>query len=203
VASGHTAVNAIEKCFPLVSALRELEAEMNASVSHPLYRDLKHPLNLNVGKMHGGDWPSSVPALCEFDCRLGYEPGVSPADMRKRVSEAVAAAAARDAWLSKTPPEVTFYGFRSDGWLLNQDSALLKGLAACHKERTGKPLLTEPSTGTDDTRYFDNYYGIPALCYGPSGANIHTADEYVELGSIVTGAQVLADLIMRWCGLVE
>ncbi|MGD2271930.1 MAG: M20/M25/M40 family metallo-hydrolase, partial [Desulfobacterales bacterium] len=49
-------VNAIEKCIPLINALRELEAEMN-QVRHPAYAEIVHPINLNIGIIRGGDWP--------------------------------------------------------------------------------------------------------------------------------------------------
>ena len=58
-------------------------------------------------------------------------------------------------------------------------------------------------TATDDTRYFSNYFGIPSIGYGPRGGGLYGADEYVELDSIVTGAKVLAHLIIDWCGVAD
>jgi hypothetical protein len=44
-----------------------------------------HPINLNVGRIEGGDWASPVPCWCRLDCRTaiyhrtcGYHP-VAPA----------------------------------------------------------------------------------------------------------------------------
>jgi acetylornithine deacetylase len=38
---------------------------------------------------------------------------------------------------------------------------------------------------------------------GPTGANIHGADEYVDLDSLVETAQALALTAVDWCGTVD
>ena len=51
--------NAIEASYAVIEALRGLEAELN-EVKPPLYAAYPHPINLNVGVIKGGDWPSTV-----------------------------------------------------------------------------------------------------------------------------------------------
>ena len=58
-------VNAIVKSLPIVTALQALERRLNATV-HPAWRDVHHPINLNIGVIRGGDWPSTVPGDCEL-----------------------------------------------------------------------------------------------------------------------------------------
>jgi acetylornithine deacetylase len=203
VLRAHQAVNAIEKCFPLISALRRLEEEMNQSLDHPLYRKLEHPINLNVGKMHGGDWPSNVPALCQFDCRISYPPGTLPDEVRQQIEARLAHAASEDAWLRQVQPTVTYYGFRADGSQVDPDCQLARTLGECHQEVVRAEMEFDVTTACNDMRYFANYFGIPAVAYGPAGGELHGADEYVELDSIVTGAKVLSRFIMEWCGVVD
>ena len=52
-------VNAIEKCIPIIAALRELEAEMNREI-HPVYEGIPHPINLNIGIIKGGIYSCQV-----------------------------------------------------------------------------------------------------------------------------------------------
>ena len=66
--------NAIEASYAVISALRELEAELNV-VPPPLYAAYPHPIHLNVGEIHGGDWPSTVAGECVIRCRLAIFPG--------------------------------------------------------------------------------------------------------------------------------
>ena len=69
--------NAIDAAYRVVGALRELEAEWNERRSeHPHFAGEDHPINLNVGRIRGGDWASSVPAWAEVDCRIAIYPGV-------------------------------------------------------------------------------------------------------------------------------
>src|SRR3990172_6264141 len=48
-------VNAIEKSYEVMQALRGLEAELNVAPPSP-YDRFSHPINLNVGAIRGGDW---------------------------------------------------------------------------------------------------------------------------------------------------
>jgi len=203
VQKAHEAVNAIEKSFILVSALRRLEARMNSRISRPLYRNLEHPINLNLGKIRGGDWPSNVPALCEFECRISYPPGVDPSQVRQEIEECLRDGACADPWLAKTPPSVTYFGFRAHGSEVDKGNALVKLLERCHHDCLSEEMEFGISTACDDTRYFNNNFGTPVVAYGPKGGGFHGPDEYVELDSIVTGARVLASFVMEWCGVEE
>jgi len=42
--------------------------------------------------------------------------------------------------------------------------------------------------------------GIPTVMFGPQGTGAHAAEEWVDLSSVVTCAEVLADLTVRFCG---
>src|SRR5690606_10263631 len=54
-------VNAIEKSWTFIRALRALEEETNAPDRIPPgYQGIEHPINLNVGVITGGDWASTV-----------------------------------------------------------------------------------------------------------------------------------------------
>ncbi len=43
-------------------------------------------------------------------------------------------------------------------------------------------------------------FGIPALLFGPCGSGAHNPDEYVELASVITTAEVLLSAALEWCG---
>ncbi len=49
VLSASSGVNAIEICFPIIAALRSLEAELNDGPRPEAYKRFDHPLNLNIG----------------------------------------------------------------------------------------------------------------------------------------------------------
>jgi acetylornithine deacetylase len=203
VLAADSAVNAIEETYKVIAALRQLEAELNAGERHPLYRDLPHPINLNVGIIRAGDWPSTVPSACTLECRLSCQPGVTVDETQARVRETIAAAAESDPWLRENPPEVEFFGFRAEPSVVDPDAAAMRALAECHASIVGTPLNFRPGTATTDQRFFLDYWDMPATSYGPTAENIHAGNERVLIPSIAETARVLALYLLRWCGVAD
>ena len=202
VLDAQSGVNAIEKCFPLFKALRELEENLNLSV-HPAFSGLRHPANLNIGIIKGGDWPSTVPAFAEFHCRLGFMPEIAYPEIRDRVVKTIAEAASVDEWLSRNPPRVDFYGFRSEGHHISRDLPALKILGACHRDLSGRDPESYVSTATTDLRAFVHFGRGQATCFGPVAERIHGANECVNIDSVVHTAKVYALFLLRWCNSLE
>lgn len=198
----HGGVNAIEKCYPLMMALRELEKDLNRD-THPAFAGIGTPANLNIGMIKSGDWPSTVPAKAEFHCRIGFLPDTSFEDVRQKVVQIVSKSARNDPWLSENPPQVEFYGFRSEGHALAPGLPALEVLDRCHQNLAGAPARPYICTCTTDLRAFVHFGQGQATCFGPVAENIHAENERVRIDSIVHTARVYALFLSRWCGLVE
>lgn len=195
-------VNAIEKCIPLIAALRNLEAEMNQE-THPVYQDIAHPINLNIGVIQGGDWPSTVPAAAEFHCRLSFFPRATFDQTRQRIIDTIDRATQQDPWLAENQPKVDFYGFRSQGHVAERNQPAFNTLNDCHREMFERDAENSISTATTDVRAYHHYATAQATCYGPEAENIHAANERVKIDSVIDTAKVYALFLARWCGLVE
>ena len=115
--------NAIEAMVPVIAALRALEAELNVSPPPP-YADYPHPINLNVGTIRGGDWPSTVAGECVAEMRLALYPGERRGRPAPRIEETVAAAAESDAFLARCTVEVRYDGFACEGYVLERDPVI-------------------------------------------------------------------------------
>jgi acetylornithine deacetylase len=196
-------VNAIEKCFHLISALRGLESDLNNEQRPPAYRPIAHPIHLNIGMFSGGHWPSSVPSAAEFHCRLSYFPGTSFQTIRARIERTVNEAARADPWLSEWPPAIEYYGFRSDGHSVSRELPAFLALNDCHRALTGEDAAEYVATCTTDLRAFHFFGNAQATCYGPEAANIHGVNESVSIDSLVHVARTYALFLSRWCGLSE
>jgi acetylornithine deacetylase len=188
--------NAIEASMRAIEALRALEAELNA-VKPPLYAAYPHPINLNVGVIRGGDWPSTVAGECVTHFRLALYPGERVEALKARVEAAVAAAAP-----SGYRFEVVYEGFACEGYELAADAPLVTGLLDAAERTTGGRPPLYASTATTDARSFYLYGGTPAVCFGPVAEHEHGVDERVYVPSVVETAQALALFIGAWCGLV-
>lgn len=191
-------VDAIDAATRVVARLRELEAELNAAPPPP-YDEIPHPLNLNVGVIRGGDWPSTVPAACTLSCRLALFPGDDVDELRRRVESAVGSVTHDDPWLAQHPPRVRYDGFSGQGVEVPATAPVVEALSAAHVAVTGTAPALVPTTATTDARVFVGG-GIPAVCHGPWAEHLHGVDERVHLPSIVTTAQVFATLVRDWCG---
>ena len=197
--------NAIMAAYDVIRALQGLEEEWNARAAEdPVYAGVKHPLNLNAGKIKGGDWASSVPAWCDVDCRMGLLPGWSLENCKAEIEACVSKAARDHPFLSNSPPEVVWNGFQAEGYVLDDEADPgLKVMAEALRDVRGPraKLVENKMTGLTDTRFYGLYYDIPAFCFGPRAENIHGFDERVHLDSVREVTEVLALFIARWCGL--
>ncbi len=194
-------VNAIVKAMPIIAALLELERRLNETV-HPAWAAVEHPVNLNVGVIRGGDWPSTVPGACELHCRLGFFPGQTLPDMHHLIETTIAGAARADPWLREHPPVVTYDGFQSSGSIVSLDEPWVRALGRSHHRATGETMVPVVGTSINDMRYF-NFAGIPAGCYGATGGNGHAADEWLDLASLVPTAKTVGGFLLEWCGVAD
>ena len=188
-----SAVNAVEAASRLIPALRTIEDELNV-IGDPRI-PTERPLHVNLGRLRGGDWPSSVPASARLDVRVGYPPTWSAAEAETWVRARIASAVSADPWLSQQPPRVVANGFRAEGYDLAADHPLAVAMAAAHRDAHGREPRARVMATTTDARVYLRA-GIPAICYGPRTVRIHGIDEAVELASIVAGARTLARFLV-------
>ncbi|MCW0182488.1 MAG: ArgE/DapE family deacylase [Zavarzinia sp.] len=193
--------NAIEAVYALFDALRGVEAAWNApGFRHACYRDHKHPVNFNLGRISGGEWPSSVPCAASIDVRVGFYPGMTISGVKQALEAAIAAAVAERPPLRGAQVKIRYKGFQAEGCAIDPQDPLLVGLRRAHEAVSGKPIIELASTATTDARFFILYGDTPATCYGPRAGSIHGIDEWVELSTMIEVAQVLALFMADWCG---
>ena len=194
--------NAIDAAYRVVGALRKLEAEWNTrKAGRAHFENEHHPINLNIGRIEGGEWASSVPASCTVDCRIAMYPGTRAEDAAREIEQAVTAFARQDSFLANNPPRVVFNGFFVEGYVLEPGSEAEAVLARAHHAATGKPLESFTTVAYLDARVYALYDKVPALCYGPTSRNVHGVDECVSLESVRRSTTAMALFIAEWCGL--
>ena len=202
VAEAGSGVNAIESAYRLMTALHGLEAAWNARRGdYPSHADVAHPINLNIGRIEGGDWASSVPAWCNIDVRVAIYPGQPIAEAKREIEQTILTAARADPFLHNNPPEIVYNGFEAEGYVLENAQAPVAALASAHARVFGSALETLASTATTDARFFGLYGAMPALVYGPSSEFIHGFDERVDLESLRKVTKTITLFIAEWCGL--
>ncbi len=194
--------NAIEAAFALWNGLKSLQDEWNLPENrHPAFAHLDTPIKFNLGKIHGGEWASSVATRCVIDVRAGFYPGIRAAKAREAIEARLKDTANSNPRLSGATWRVRYTGFQSEGCVINTDQPLVKLLADSHQSVAGRRPELFASSATTDVRTFDLYGSIPATCYGPEAQNIHGIDESVSIESMKRVSAVLAIFMAKWCGL--
>ncbi|PWC35598.1 ArgE/DapE family deacylase [Azospirillum sp. TSO22-1] len=195
-------LNAIEAAHRILGHLKRLESAWNHPEGrHPAYAGHAHPYNLNVGRIDGGEWASSVPTRCRMELRFGFPPGRAAADVSAEIESAVAEACRTDSGLSGISAVVRFRGFQAEGCVIDPDHPLIETLDSAHKAVCGASAERLAATCTTDVRNFVLYGDTPATCYGPEAERIHGIDESVSLDSVARVTAVLALFMADWCGL--
>ena len=193
---------AISAAFSLITQLQlRLVRRLNDEAKrHKWFRDVPEPIKFNPGMIRGGDWASSTAAWCDVDCRIGLLPGTPVVEIQQAVADELASQAAADPLLAANPPQIIWNGFLAEGAVLEPGSDAERALGDAHRQVFGTEMQPRLSTAVNDTRYYNLYQNIPALCYGPAGEGLHGFDERANLSNLRQTTLVIAAFVANWCG---
>ncbi len=191
--AGHSAV---EHFAHLDAALRELEAERNASVD-PLMAEYPIAHTISVGTVVAGDWASTVPDTLTATGRLGVRLDEDPAQARAALEDRLRAACAEHPFLRSHPVEVTWPGGQFGPGRTPAGAPLRHAVASAQQALTGTaPRERGVPYGSDLRLYAAE--GVPTLHYGPGDVvHAHSYDEHVDLTELTAVTRVLAVATVR------
>jgi acetylornithine deacetylase len=194
-------VSALEKLFPLYQELLALEAERNHNAGGALFRAYKNPFPLSVGRVEGGDWPSTVPDWIRVEGRYGLKPGEEEAEARSAFQRALDRGSAGDPWLRANPPELEWWGGRFLPATTPAEHPLVTQLAEVVEDTLGRSPMLEGVTYGSDLRHLVLEGNIPTVLFGPGDIRCaHTVDESVSVKDLDHTIRTLAVMALRFCG---
>ena len=194
--------DAIHLAMQVAEALRGLRDRKRAAPLPGGWNAIENEIHFSVGRIRGGEWYSNLPAKCEIECCMAFNPPDSLASTRQEIRQTIDEFARQDPWLRDHPPEVEFEGLATEPvWLLREDDPFYQTFARVHEEVAGIPVRWITVNAWCDIRHFSFNKYTPALILGPgSGGGAHAPDEYIELPSMVPVIQFVAAMAMEWCG---
>jgi acetylornithine deacetylase len=159
----------------------------------------KHALlgspSLHASLIKGGTELSTYPDYCQIQIERRSIPGEEKQDIIEEIEALLAAIAARDSQF-KAALEVFFYRPHFE---IAKTEAIVAGLEKAYRQIVDKePQYMGFSAWLDSAILAQA--GIPTVIFGPGGEGLHAATEYVDFDSVVKTAEVLAELILDFCG---
>ena len=79
-----------------------------------MYAEIPIPIPINIGKIHSGEWPSSVPDVAVIEGRMGVAPDETMMEAEKEMEDCLASLGEKDNWFNEHPPKIEWFGGR---WL--------------------------------------------------------------------------------------
>jgi acetylornithine deacetylase/succinyl-diaminopimelate desuccinylase family protein len=185
-------VDAIGHMGRVLAAVERLDREVLARRTHPL---LGRP-SVHASVIRGGEGLSTYPPSCDLVLERRTLPGETEGEVRAELHEMLASLG-RDDPLFRASLEVTCV---RPGLEVDRGTEIVLALhRACEGVRGSAPAYVGQGAWYDAALLARE--GIPTVIFGPSGAGAHGEVEYVDLPSVVTCAEVLAQVIAGFCGI--
>ncbi len=171
---------------------------------HVLYSDSSDPVPVWVTKIHYGGWghkePVTLPNSCKIEMYWQTMPGEDQPSIERDFFDWLKKLVTDRPELFPDNPGVEFPIRWLPGSAIDSASDLVTGLAETHAQVTGQTAKIQGIGGPCDMFVFHQHFGTPAVLFGPKGGNTHLPDEWLDLDSALTTAEILARFVCRWCG---
>ncbi len=194
----HEGVNAIEKMMEAIRCMLEYEKQLIAeSRGHPLFERYENPVQVCIGMIRGGEWPSKVPDECIVEGGVGFLPNKSIAQVRAELEAAIMCS--EDEWL-KSHFELSYPKLKKDAYEIDPKHPFVQimheAALAC-----GRPSDVFGWNVSCDAALYAKMAGIPTIVFGPSDIReAHGRDEKIRFQDVLDAGKALALAIVRWCG---
>jgi len=186
--------DAIRLMGRVLNGLDEIDRQLQSRAPHPHLGTA----SLHASLIEGGRELSSYPDRCHLQMERRTIPGEAPGAAAKEVEELLAR-------LRQGDPD--FKGqcrpmFARSPYEIAADHELPVAMLKARTTAAGSPALgTDAPIGMSfwtDAAVLGEA-GIPSILYGPTGAGLHSIEEWVDAASVLTCRDALVALVRDWC----
>ncbi|MEZ4569921.1 MAG: M20/M25/M40 family metallo-hydrolase [Thermomicrobiales bacterium] len=183
-------VDAIAKMGKILVELERLDENLRAGKPHRL---------LGTGSIHaslisGGQELSSYPDLCRLDIERRTIPNEDAAIVEKQIQSIISRVSESDPSVRATIRT----GLVREPYEIDEDAPIVTLL----RKQAAAKLGSAPEIG-GETGWMDSAIlgaaGIPTVIFGPAGDGAHAIEEWVDLESVETCANVLVAVLEEFC----
>ncbi len=184
-------VDAIVKAGKFLNELENFSKNVLSKKESPL---LGSP-SIHASIIRGGKGLSIYPDYCEIKLERRTIPEETIEGIEKEMEEILKNISEMDKDF-KSKFEIFF---NRSPLLISKEEEIVCSLSSAYKNFTGKePECTGMSFWTDGAILHE--HGIPSVIFGPAGAGLHSAIEYVDFKSLKIFSEVLVQTILNYCG---
>ncbi len=175
----------------VLGEVERLQEKLNAGPRHAL---------LGCGSIHaslisGGQELSSYPAQCRLSLERRLVPGEDGSTLERELQGIVSRLSAQD---PQFQARVTC-GYSAQALETPRDAAIAETLVRCAGRVMGREATFGAQSFWTDAALLSEA-GIPSVLFGPGGAGLHSANEYVRLDDVLQCAESLAVCAREFCG---
>ena len=191
-------VNAIEQAVELIHLLQDYERRLvEESRGVPQFERYEAPVQVNIGMINGGEWPSMVPAKAVLEGGVGFLPNKPMAEVKEELRALVEEKGGE--WL-RTHYRLEFPKLHNDSYAIPSEHALPVRLQEACRE-IGVEADIFGWNISCDARLYNRVGGMPTVVYGPGEtAQAHAKGENTDIREVLRAAAALALFSARWCG---
>ena len=199
----HELTNPITKAFEVFHAVEAYSIMRESVVSHPLYDNAYNTkVPTGICKIQAGEWPSTVASQAVLEGTIECLPGEDIHQIKDDFRQYILEWSDKDPWFQKHPLQIEWFGLWFDAAEIDPAHPMVHALSAAANSVTGRDVTVRGAGGCD-LRLPVLYGDTPSVLFGPSGAMIHSTDEYIELEQVIDCARVLARMAVDWCGVAN
>lgn len=194
-------ISAIEKYSLIHQSIIDFEKERHDSFDVEYYQSKDRVAPINIGTIEGGQWHSTVPESIIAEGRLGVFPGESNEKAKESFERHINRFSQSDNWLKDHPPVIEWFEGQFESGQTSLNHPLIKELGDTYNNVSNQDAIIEGVTYGSDLRLFTNHANIPSVLFGPGDVRLaHAANENILIDEILISTEVIANMIVNWCG---
>ena len=184
-------IDAIMHMGRFLAELGPLEPEVRTRTPH----ELAGTPSLHASLIQGGTELSVYPAHCQLEMEWRSIPGESVEGVTAELEAIIEKLAAADPDFKATIDPFMHRG----PFAVREDAPIVNLLEQAATTRLGKPPAHVGAPFWTDAAILAEA-GIETVLMGPTGAGLHSAEEWVDLRSVFDLAAILTDTTLAFCG---
>lgn len=191
--NSHTGINAIEESYKVIESLKRLEKELiSESIENEGFNVWEKPVQINIGKINGGEWAGSVPEYCTLTANIGFTDLYSISQIKNKIIEHIQ----NDSGLTN-PPNIYFNELVNPAFLTNNDNSYVKEFVNhAYFNHESIPRKLYGWRVSCDAHYYYHLNNLPTIIFGSGKlSDAHSDHERVNLNEFKKGILMLANYL--------